>query len=63
VKKVWEVPKEKLNFDLPEGFSLWEDEHFLYLKEGTEIIARFLIGAKSPLPQDILSFLERYSKK
>ena len=63
MKKLWEIPKEKLNFDLPEGFSLWEDEHFLYLKEGTKIIARFLIGAKFPLPQNILSFLESYSKK
>lgn len=36
-----EVPKELLNIDLPPGFSLMEDEDFVYLFYSEEQIASF----------------------
>jgi hypothetical protein len=40
---MWKV--ENHNIDLPEGFSLWEDGHFLYLRFGAREVAVFSILA------------------
>ena len=60
---MWEVSKEKLNFELPEGFSLWEDPHRVYLKKGEEIVASFDITPTSPTPEEILKVIAELSRK
>lgn len=42
------VPSEVLLFELPEGYELYEDLEFLYLKAGEKIIAKFPLASATP---------------
>ncbi len=60
---MWEIPNAMLNFQLSEGFSLWEDPDFVYLKRGEEIVACFRITQTSPAQADILRAIENLISK
>lgn len=48
---MWEAPQERLNFFLPVGFRLMEDEDFVCLYKGDRQIAVF--NSKAVDPQEI----------
>jgi hypothetical protein len=58
---MWKV--ENYNIDLPEGFSLWEDEHFLYLRFGSKEVAVFstlALNLKKKIEEEANLYFQRY---